>query len=450
MKTKPLIFRIFINLFVVFFNGNLISQEINQKLTILKPLFNKTWEGKLKAPDGSVEFSVVKTFNLFDKGNIIKVTSANRDMEEYGEGYFYWDDLEKKIAFFFVESSGVFETGFVTSEGNMIIIEGKMTWPGQVNLQVKQSYDFKNTFEFTTENTMTDKWYMNAFGPWRTGHVIEFVAQPKKSNYSFLFYSGRTGNQDIFIKHPDQNEPINLTKHPAKDNCPAISPDGKIIVFVSDRTGQEELYTMNTDGAELKQLTSSPESKEHPQFSPDGRQIIFIKDFGEKTEIWMINSDGANPVQLTFNNCRDERPFISSDGTKVIFMSNRDGNYEIYTMNISGTEQTRITNTPYHEIFPNWSPDGTKITYAQKIMREGVIQGCLRVMNSDGSGDKAITEESTRDENPVWSPDGRLILFQSARDKNFEVYVINSDGSNPMRITNHPDWDGWASFISLK
>ena len=46
-----------------------------------------------------------------------------------------------------------------------------MTWPAPPpNPNVKQSYDFKNTFTFVSATEMIDKWSQNAFGPWRPGH----------------------------------------------------------------------------------------------------------------------------------------------------------------------------------------------------------------------------------------------------------------------------------------
>jgi TolB protein len=47
---------------------------------------------------------------------------------------------------------------------------------------------------------------------------------------------------------------------------------------------------------------------------------------------------------------------------------------------------------------------------------------------------------------PAWSPDGRKIAFQTRRDGNFEVYVMNADGSNPVRITEQSDFDGFPDW----
>jgi len=152
------------------------GQTLDERLSPLKPFLNKTWTGKLKSPDGTKELKVIRTFEVLNKGNVIKCIKSNKELDNYGEGFFYWNDIEKKIAFFFIESGGIFQTGFITIENNIITIEGTMTWPTQMNPQVKQSYDFRNTFEFTSDGKMIDKWFMNAFGPWRPGHVIEFTS----------------------------------------------------------------------------------------------------------------------------------------------------------------------------------------------------------------------------------------------------------------------------------
>jgi len=47
---------------------------------------------------------------------------------------------------------------------------------------------------------------------------------------------------------------------------------------------------------------------------------------------------------------------------------------------------------------------------------------------------------------PVWSPDGSYIAFQTYRDGNFEVYVMNADGAGVRRLTSDLAFDGRPSW----
>ena len=47
---------------------------------------------------------------------------------------------------------------------------------------------------------------------------------------------------------------------------------------------------------------------------------------------------------------------------------------------------------------------------------------------------------------PVFSPDGTRIAFTSNRDGNPEIYVMNRDGSNVRRLTNHPAVDATPTW----
>jgi Tol biopolymer transport system component len=59
----------------------------------------------------------------------------------------------------------------------------------------------------------------------------------------------------------------------------------------------------------------------------------------------------------------------------------------------------------------------------------------LYLMDSDGSNQKNISLHTAKDLPVVWSPDGRKIAFQSNRTGAGDIYVMNSDGSGLTRLT---------------
>ncbi len=160
---------------LIFICGNsLQAKSLDSHFTILKPFLNKHWVGTLKSPDGSKEFRVNRRYESILNGKAIKCVKENADLNNYGEGYFYWNDLKKKISFLFIENNGVFLTGEVEVEKNTITIKGRITWPEKKPPPFQQSFEFKNTFEFIQDGKMIDRWSHNAFGQWRPGHMIEF------------------------------------------------------------------------------------------------------------------------------------------------------------------------------------------------------------------------------------------------------------------------------------
>jgi len=71
----------------------------------------------------------------------------------------------------------------------------------------------------------------------------------------------------------------------------------------------------------------------------------------------------------------------------------------------------------------------------------------IYVMNADGSGQTRLTSNSVHDFRPAWSPDGEQIAFGVlVSDSNAEVYVMNADGSGRTRLTNDPAGDSAASW----
>lgn len=52
------------------------------------------------------------------------------------------------------------------------------------------------------------------------------------------------------------------------------------------------------------------------------------------------------------------------------------------------------------------------------------------------------------DGHPVWSPDGTRVAYSSHRDRNPDLYVINADGTNHIRLTNDEGRDDYPTWIA--
>ena len=76
------------------------------------------------------------------------------------------------------------------------------------------------------------------------------------------------------------------------------------------------------------------------------------------------------------------------------------------------------------------APETAKIAFMSK--RDGNAE--IYLMNSDGSEQINLTQHPAADYNPAWSPNGKQILFSSDRDGIFDLYVMDADGTNVRKV----------------
>jgi Tol biopolymer transport system component len=68
------------------------------------------------------------------------------------------------------------------------------------------------------------------------------------------------------------------------------------------------------------------------------------------------------------------------------------------------------------------------------------------IMNADGTNQRRLTFNSSFDGEPAFSPSGEKIAFSSDRDGSSEIYIMNADGSLQTNLTNNPAFDSHPTF----
>jgi Tol biopolymer transport system component len=185
---------------------------------------------------------------------------------------------------------------------------------------------------------------------------------------------------------------------------------------------------------------------------------LVLADFNGANQRELFAVPGVGIVSGTPNRLFDIK--WSDDGdwvtyTQGFFFGQGTDEADIWVMRADGSERRNLSEgTAANEGVAAFSPDAERLVY--RSAREGRFD--LYVSKRDGTEPKALTSDEARENFPVFSPDGATIAFSSNRDGErdrfgnltFDNYLlaVASDGTPGavQRISDHPGQDSHPWF----
>jgi Tol biopolymer transport system component/DNA-binding winged helix-turn-helix (wHTH) protein len=388
------------------------------------------------------------------------------------------------------------------------------------------------------------------------GYELYPVFSPEGNQIAFTWSGEKDDNWDIYVKLIGAERPLRLTTDPRDEYCPAWSPDGRYIAFWRHGEREDGIWTVPALGGPERKLRSlnvgsdwrlaslawSPDGKYiayvdrrpgqqgtslfmlavdnpddtraltfpggpltadyGPRFSPDGSSVAFGRSLnrGDVMDVYVVRAAGGEPKRLTFDNVFIGGLDWTPDGGYIVFSSDRLGVRSLWKVRASGgepeplpvgqggawfpslsrigrrlayaqssedvniwryevprvpglsTPPTKLIASTHVDLSQQFSPDGKRIVFASG--RSGSVE--IWVCDSDGSNPRQLTFFGGSG-TPRWSPDGQQIAFDSEREGHSDIYVVHAEGGQPRRLTTEssndvvPSWsrDGrWIYFAS--
>ena len=231
----------------------------------------------------------------------------------------------------------------------------------------------------------------------------------------------------------------------ARTTCAYFLPDDERVLFASTLGAGEgcgeppdysqgyvwkiypehDLWVRNLRDGSLTRMTETPGYDAEATVSPDGRWIVFTSTRSGDLDLWVLPVTGGEPVQLTRRIGYDGGAFFSPDSRRLVWRA----------------------------FYPETEEERER--YLDLLGRDLIEPMALQIFVADFSPEglrnvRQITDNDAANFAPYWHPDGRRIIFSSnlgsATGRDFNLFLVNEDGSGLEQVTFCPSFDGFPMF----
>lgn len=234
---------------------------------------------------------------------------------------------------------------------------------------------------------------------------------------------------------------------------PAISPDKQNVVFTLVDTVYKKrrnggvnkiknlnLYQMNLKSKKMEKISFKDGINSGAIYNKSGDSIYMTLSMQKNADIYKMNLKTKALKRITSHFSADVDPHINADESLMTFLSGRAGKAMIYTLDPKGKEKSvkRISFVGDFNAAPRFNPEGNEIAFSSWVDNRFDIYR----INSNGSNLVRLTKNFGSNEEPWFSPDGEFIVFSSqrviSRTKAVQdLYIMNRDGEIIKKITEN-------------
>ena len=281
----------------------------------------------------------------------------------------------------------------------------------------------RRSFDIMTDRSRSSIWLIDTESGSQTPLVASSGSHssprwsPKGDRLAYVS-SAEDGRPQLFVRWLQSGQTARLAELVDAPDSITWSPDGKWIAFTMFAPDSKQ------------PLGEAPPKPENAQWAPPLEvitDITYRTDDGGYlkpgyTHVYVVAAEGGAPRQLTFGAFNESGPLSwSPDGSYIVATGNRNENWrreavnsELYRISVADGAITPLTTRQGPDFGGRVSPDGKHIAYLSfddKFM--GYQNFELYVMNVDGSNARSLTESLDRSIDGVeWAPDGRSLLVQ--------------------------------------
>ena len=220
------------------------------------------------------------------------------------------------------------------------------------------------------------------------------------------------------------------------DGYPYWSPDGTHLIYSAGSDSFCRSFIIPSSGGTPNEVIDL--FAQHARWSPTGDFIVFDGDFG--TSIKMIPASGSSAIRIDPDTVTIERsgmPCISPDGKTMVFKSK----YSLYAMDYATGEITEVYQSEDKNAVPyDWWPDGSRILIDARDM-DDPLQSDIWELPMNGIP-RQLSFLPGRQVKPSISPDGSMIVFSSDHGGNVDLWIMPSQGGDPIQLTHYEGGEG--------